>query len=91
MIRVSKSSSGIFYCHFMQTARAMSTLAIQKSSTKMRTLEPDWNEELVISCVTSSSYLTLTVLDKDLITLQGSDFLGQVISSLATRLSFFRY
>ena len=55
----------------------LKTIALSRTSVKSNTLAPEWNEEIIISSLTSSSYITLTVVDKDLISLNGPDFLGQ--------------
>ena len=52
------------------------TQSMQKSGVKYKTLDPVWDEQLILSSVYPQSKLVLTILDKDMV--GSSDFLGQV-------------
>jgi len=53
------------------------------SSCIKNSLNPEWNEEVLITGVNGFSNLVFTVLDKDLMQLGDYDFLGQCVKSIA--------
>lgn len=55
----------------------LNTIALSRTSCKSNTLAPEWDEEIILSSLTLPSYITLTIVDKDVISLNGADFLGQ--------------
>ena len=73
-----------------QSTLVLKTIALSRTSSKSNTLAPEWNEEIIVSSVTSSSYITLTVIDKDFISLNGADFLGQYTIRIGDYLELYR-
>ena len=76
MIQISTSDPFVIVCG-MRNDRAV---CLNKTRVIDKTLNPAWNQDLVISEIDGSSLLTLTVLDHDAI--GHDDFLGQVVIDL---------